>query len=45
MMEQQRAKFKQISAKLVGSNVVNYRLEDGALVKIHVELGKSWGSY
>jgi hypothetical protein len=33
-------KFKMISAKLVGSNVVNFRLEDGTLMKIHVEIGR-----
>jgi hypothetical protein len=39
-MEQEQIKFKQLSAKLVGSNVVNYRLEDGTLMKIHVELAR-----
>ena len=37
-MAQEQIKYKQISAKLVGSNVVNFRLEDGNLLKIHVEL-------
>ena len=37
-MAQEQIKFKQISAKLVGSNVVNFRLEDGNLLKIHLEL-------
>jgi hypothetical protein len=37
-MAQEQIKFKQISAKLVGSNVVNYRLEDGNLLKVHLEL-------
>lgn len=31
-------KFRQISAKLVGSNVVSFRLEDETLLKAHVEL-------
>jgi hypothetical protein len=35
---QEQIKFRQISAKVVGSNVVNFRLEDGNLVKVHVEL-------
>jgi hypothetical protein len=35
---QEQIKYKQISAKLVGSNVVNFRLEDGNLLKIHLEL-------
>lgn len=37
-MAQEQTKFKQLSVKLVGSNVVNYRLEDETLVKVHVEL-------
>jgi hypothetical protein len=37
-MTEERIKFKQISAKLVGSNVVNFRLEDETVVKVHVEL-------
>jgi len=37
-MAQEQIKYRQISAKLVGSNVVNFRLEDGTLLKIHVEL-------
>jgi hypothetical protein len=39
-MAQEQMKFKLISAKLVGSNVVNFRLEDETLVKVHVELGR-----
>ncbi len=39
-MSQEQIKFKLISAKLVGSNVVNFRLEDETLVKVHVELGR-----
>lgn len=38
VMAEEQIKYKLISAKLVGSNVVNFRLEDGTLVKIHVEL-------
>ena len=40
-MAQEQIKFKLISAKLVGSNVVNFRLEDETLVKVHVELGRA----
>ena len=39
-MAQEQIKFKQISAKLVGSNVVNFRLEDGTLLKVHVDLAR-----
>jgi hypothetical protein len=39
-MAQEQIKYKQISAKLVGSNVVNFRLEDETLLKIHVEVGR-----
>lgn len=38
MMAEEQIKYKQISAKLVGSNVVNFRLEDGNLLKVHLEL-------
>lgn len=37
-MAQEQIKFKLISAKVVGSNVVCFRLEDETLVKVHVEL-------
>ena len=37
-MTQEQIRFKQITAKLVGSNVVNFHLEDGNLLKVHVEL-------
>jgi hypothetical protein len=40
-MEPDQIKYKRITAKLVGSNVVNYRLEDGTLVKIFVELNRA----
>lgn len=39
-MAQEQIKFKQLSVKPVGSNVVNFRLEDETLVKIHVELAR-----
>jgi hypothetical protein len=39
-MAQEHIKFKQISAKVVGSNVVNFRLEDGTLLKVHVDMGR-----
>jgi len=39
-MSDEQIKFRQISAKLVGSNVVSFRLEDETLVKIYVELGR-----
>jgi hypothetical protein len=39
-MSQDQIKFRQLSVKLVGSNVVNFRLEDETLVKVHVELGR-----
>lgn len=40
VMAEEQIKFKLISAKLVGSNVVNFRLEDETLVKVHVEFGR-----
>jgi hypothetical protein len=40
IMSDEQIKFRQISAKLVGSNVVSFRLEDETLVKVHVELGR-----
>ncbi len=39
-MAQDQIRYKQLSAKPVGNNVVNFRLEDGTLVKIHVELAR-----
>ena len=39
-MAQEQIKYKLISAKLVGSNVVCFRLEDETLVKVHVELSR-----
>jgi hypothetical protein len=39
-MSEDQIKFRQISAKLVGSDVVTFRLEDGTLVKAHVDLGR-----
>lgn len=38
MASEEQTRFRILSAKLVGSNVVNYRLEDETLVKIHVEM-------
>jgi hypothetical protein len=40
-MSQEQLKYKQISSKLVGSNVVNFRLEDGTLVKVYVEMDRA----
>ena len=37
---QEQIKYKLISAKLVGSNVVCFRLEDETLVKVHVDIGR-----
>jgi hypothetical protein len=37
-MSEEQIKFRQISAKLVGNDVVAFRLEDGTLLRIHVEL-------
>ena len=39
-MAQEQIKYKQMNAKLVGSNVVCFRLEDETLVKVHVELAR-----
>ena len=39
-MAQEQIKYKLISAKLVGSNVVCFRLEDETLVKVHVDLAR-----
>ena len=39
-MSQDQIKFKQLSVKLVGSNVVNFRLEDETLVKVYVDLAR-----
>jgi len=38
IMAQEQIKFKLTSAKLVGSDTVNFRLEDETLVKVHVAL-------
>ena len=37
-MGQEQIKYKMISAKLEGSNVVSFRLEDETLVKIYVDM-------
>jgi hypothetical protein len=39
-MSQEQIKYKQISAKVVGSNVVVFRLEDETLVKVHVDMAR-----
>jgi hypothetical protein len=39
-MSEEQIKYKQLSVKLVGSNVVVFRLEDETLVKIHTELAR-----
>lgn len=39
-MAQEQIKFKLLSAKLVGSNVVCFRLEDETVVKVHIELSR-----
>ena len=39
-MSQEQINFKQISAKLVGSNVVCFRLEDETLLKVHIDVGR-----
>ncbi len=36
----EQIKYKQMSAKLVGNNIVCFRLEDETLVKVHVELAR-----
>jgi hypothetical protein len=37
-MGEQMIKCKELSAKLVGSNVVCFRLEDETLLKVHVDI-------
>jgi hypothetical protein len=39
-MSQEQIKYKQISAKVVGSNVVVFRLEDETMVKVHVDMAR-----
>jgi hypothetical protein len=39
-MVQEQIKYKQISAKVVGSNVVLFRLEDETMVKVHVDMAR-----
>jgi hypothetical protein len=41
VMSQEQIKYRQLSAKLIGSNVVSFRLEDETLVKVHVELARA----
>ena len=38
MGEQPQIEYKAIEAKLVGSNVVCYRLEDDTLIKVYVDV-------
>lgn len=40
VMSQEQIKYKQVSAKVVGSNVVVFRLEDETMVKVHVEMAR-----
>jgi hypothetical protein len=40
VMSQEQIKYKQLSAKIVGSNVVCFRLEDETLVKVHFEMAR-----
>lgn len=40
-MSQEQIKYRQLSVKLVGSDVVCFRLEDETLVKIHTELARA----
>jgi hypothetical protein len=39
-MAEEQIKYRLISAKLVGNNIVCFRLEDETLVKVHVDLGR-----
>jgi len=39
-MSQEHIKYKQLSAKTIGSNVVSFRLEDETLVKVHVDIAR-----
>jgi hypothetical protein len=40
-MEKEQVDFKWLDAKLVGSDTVVFRLEDGAMVKIKVDIGRA----
>lgn len=41
IMSQEQIKYRQLSSKLIGNNVVSFRLEDETLVKVHVELARA----
>jgi len=40
-MEKEQIEFKWLEAKLVGSDTVVFRLEDGAMVKVRVGIGRA----
>ena len=40
-MSDDKIEFKRLEAKLIGSNTVVFRLEDGAKVKIVVDIGRA----
>jgi hypothetical protein len=40
-MEKDQIEFKWLEAKLVGSDTVVFRLEDGAMVKVKVDIGRA----
>ena len=40
-MEKEQVEFKWLNAKLVGNDTVVFRLEDGAMVKIKVDIGRA----
>ncbi len=40
-MEKEQIEFKLLEAKLVGSDTVVFRLEDGAMVKVRVGIGRA----
>ena len=40
-MSEEKVEFKILEAKLVGSNTVVFRLEDGAMVKVKVDIGRA----
>ena len=39
-MSQDQMKYRQLSSKTVGNNVVCFRLEDETLVKVHVDIAR-----
>ena len=40
-MQEENVEFKLLEAKLVGSNTVVFNLEDGAIVKIRVDISRA----